>query len=182
MGTHSGDIDPALVNLVATKEGLSTHEVEVLLNTQSGLLGLSGLTNDMRALLQELKSKNDHRVRLVIEVFCYRVKKCIGGYFACMRGADAIVFTGGIGENSPEIRGRICSGLEWAGLKLDENRNRRMVGLEGQISSDDSTLQAFIIPTEEEQLIARDTVNFIEHEYSSSRLEQPWKIKELRTG
>jgi len=158
MGTRSGDIDPAIVNLIGTKEGLSAHEVDALLNTQSGLLGISGLTNDMRVLLQELRNQDDRRVRLAIEVFCYRARKYIGAFLACMGGADAIVFTGGIGENSPDIRARICEGLDWAGLKLDDNRNRQMVGLEGQISRTDSSLNAFAIPTDEELLIARDTV------------------------
>jgi len=161
MGTRSGDIDPAIVNLIATKEGLSAHEVEMLLNTQSGLLGISGLTNDMRALQQELKEHDDRRVRLAIEVFCYRARKYIGAFLACMDGADAIVFTGGIGENSADVRARICVGLEWAGLKLDKTRNEQAVGKEEQISTDDSNLRAFVIPTDEELLIARDTVRCI---------------------
>ncbi len=161
MGTRSGDIDPAIVNLTATKEGLSTHEVEALLNTQSGLLGVSGLTSDMRVLLQELENHEDRRVRLAIEVFCYRARKYIGAFLACMGGADAIIFTGGIGENSPAIRQRICQGLEWTGLKLDKGHNEAAVGLERQITTDDSTLRAFVIPTDEELLIARDTVHCI---------------------
>jgi acetate kinase len=124
MGTRSGDLDPAVVTLIASKEGLSNHQVEALLNTQSGLLGISGLTNDMRVLLQESLEHEDHRVRLALEVFCYRARKYIGAFLAGMGGADAVVFAGGIGENSPEIRARICQGLEWAGLKLDEQRNR----------------------------------------------------------
>jgi len=164
MGTRSGDVDPAIVNLIATKEGLSTHEVDALLNTQSGLLGISGLTNDMRVLQEELKKHDDRRVRLAIEVFCYRARKYIGAFLACMGGADAVVFTGGIGENSPDVRSRICEGLEWAGLKLDEKKNQLMVGLEGQISSDDSRLHAYVIPTDEELLIARDTVRCIQGE------------------
>jgi acetate kinase len=180
MGTRSGDIDPAIVNLIATKEGLSTHEVEVLLNTQSGLLGISGLSNDMRVLLEELRDQNDRRVRLAIEVFCYRARKYIGAFLACMGGADAIVFTGGIGENSPEIRRRICEGLEWAGLKLDESRNEQAVGLEGQISTAASHLHAFVIPTDEELLIARDTVRCILGEPHPSQLGRPAKVEELR--
>jgi acetate kinase len=158
MGTRSGDIDPAIVNLIATKEGLSPHEVEMLLNTQSGLLGISGLTNDMRVLQQELKEHDDRRVRLAIEVFSYRARKYIGAFLACMDGADAVVFTGGIGENSADIRERICSGMEWAGLKLDKSRNEQAAGKEAQISTDDSKLKAYVIPTDEELLIARDTV------------------------
>ena len=161
MGTRSGDIDPAIVNLIATKEGMSPHEVETLLNTQSGLLGISGLTNDMRALQEELKEHDDRRVRLAIEVFSYRARKYIGAFLACMDGADAVVFTGGIGENSVDIRARICTGLEWAGLKLDKGRNEQAVGKEAMISTDDSTLKAFVIPTDEELLIARDTVRCI---------------------
>jgi acetate kinase len=161
MGTRSGDIDPAIVNLIATKEGMSTPEVETLLNTQSGLLGISGLTNDMRVLQAELKEHDDRRVRLAIEVFCYRVRKYIGAYLACMGGADAVVFTGGIGENSPDIRARICDGLQWAGLTLDNSKNQEMVGVEGKISTDDSKLLAYVIPTDEELLIARDTVRCI---------------------
>src|SRR5271165_1085551 len=161
MGTRSGDLDPAIVNLIATKEGLSPYEVEMLLNTQSGLLGISGLTNDMRVLQQELKEHDDRRVRLAIEVFSYRARKYIGAFLACMGGADAIVFTGGIGENSVDIRARICTGLEWAGLKLDKARNENAVGKEEQISTDDSSLKAFVIPTDEELLIARDTVRCI---------------------
>jgi len=164
MGTRCGDIDPAIVSLIATKEGLSTHEVEALLNTQSGLLGLSGLTNDMRVLQEELREHEDRRVRLAIEVFCYRARKYIGAFLACMGGTDAVVFTGGIGENSPNIRSRICEGLEWAGLKLNEKENQHRVGLEGKISSEDSSLHAYVIPTDEELLIARDTIRCIQGE------------------
>jgi acetate kinase len=173
MGTRSGDIDPAIVNLIALKEGLSTHDVETLLNTQSGLLGISGLTNDMRVLQEELRGQEDRRVRLAIEVFCYRAKKYIGAFLACMGGADAIVFTGGVGENSPDIRARICEGLQWAGLKLDDNRNKQMVGVEGQISSVDSSLHAFVIPTDEELLIARDTVRCVLASPQFSQQERP---------
>ncbi len=161
MGTRCGDLDPAIVDLIATKEGLSPHEVESLLNTQSGLLGISGLTNDMRVLQQELKEHDDRRVRLAIEIFAYRARKYIGAYLACMGGADAVVFTGGIGENSVDVRARICGGLEWAGLKLDLQKNNDAVGREAQISTDDSNLKAFVIPTDEELLIARDTVRCI---------------------
>jgi acetate kinase len=161
MGTRSGDLDPAVVNVIARKEGLSASEVDTLLNTQSGLLGISGLTNDMRELQAELKEHDDRRVRLAIEIFCYRARKYIGAYLAAMGGADAIVFTGGIGENSPDVRARICSGMEWAGLSLDPQRNGETVGREGKISREDSKLQAYAIPTDEELLIARDTVRVI---------------------
>jgi acetate kinase len=132
-----------------------------VLNTQSGLLGISGLTNDMKVLEDELKVHDDRRVRLAIEIFCYRARKYVGAFLAAMGGADAVIFTGGIGENSPQIRGRICEGLAWAGLQLDQGRNEQMAGREGQISTDDSTLNAWVIPTDEELLIARDTVRCI---------------------
>jgi len=161
MGTRSGDIDPAIVNLISSKEGLSPHEVETLLNTQSGLLGISGLTNDMRVLQEELRQHDDRRARLALEVFCYRVRKYIGAYLAAMGGADAVVFTGGIGENSPEIRAQICAGLEWAGLTLDSDKNRSATGIESLISTEASRLAAYAIPTDEELLIARDTLRCI---------------------
>jgi len=158
MGTRSGDLDPAVVGVIARKEAMSISEVDTLLNAQSGLLGLSGLTNDMRELQAELEKHGDRRVRLAIEIFCYRARKYIGAYLASMGGADAIVFTGGMGENSPDIRARISSGMEWAGLRVDATRNQQAVGRESQISTEDSSLLAYVIPTDEELLIARDTV------------------------
>lgn len=162
MGTRSGDIDPAIVDFISVKEGLSSREVETLLNKQSGLLGISGLTNDMRELLAEEKENSDRRAHLAIEVFCYRVRKYIGAFLAATGGADAVIFTGGIGENSAEVRTRICAGLEWMGLKLNELQNAQAVnGFEGKISTDDSRLAAFVIPTDEELLIARDTLRCV---------------------
>jgi len=162
MGTRSGDLDPAIVDYLALKEGLSVQQVESLLNKQSGLLGISGLTNDMRELLEESHENNDRRSRLAIEIFCYRVRKYIGAYLSAIGGADAIVFTGGIGENSPEVRASICDGLQWMGMKLDPERNDKCKsGCEGLISTDDSRLAAYTIPTDEELLIARDTVRSV---------------------
>ncbi|HKU28341.1 MAG TPA: acetate kinase, partial [Candidatus Sulfotelmatobacter sp.] len=162
MGTRCGDLDPAIVGVILRKEAMSSSEVDTLLNTQSGLLGISGLTNDMRELLSELQEHDDRRVRLSIEIFCYRARKYLGAYLAAMGGADAVVFTGGIGENSPEVRSRICANLEWAGLNIDPVKNEQMVGREGQISTDESKLHAYAIPTDEELLIARDTVRVIQ--------------------
>ena len=109
MGTRSGDLDPAVLEYLGAKEGLSPSEVDNLLNKQSGLLGLSGLTNDMRELLAEAHENNDRRARLAIDIFCYRARKYIGAYLAALGGADAIVFAGGIGENAPEVRARDLS-------------------------------------------------------------------------
>ena len=168
MGTRSGDLDPAMVGVIARKEEMSISEIDTLLNAQSGLLGLSGLTNDMRQLQAELKERGDRRVRLAIEIFCYRARKYIGAYLASMGGADAVVFTGGMGENSPDIRARICSGMEWAGLRMDATKNQQAVGREDKISTADSSLLAYAIPTDEELLIARDTVRVILHEADPS--------------
>jgi len=163
MGTRSGDVDPAVLDYIAAKEGLSLPEVEGLLNKQSGLLGISGLTNDMRELVAEADELGDRRARLAIEIFCYRVRKYRGAYLAALGGADAIVFAGGIGENSARVRERVCEGLAWFGLTLDGDANARMVGgREGRITTDGSRLAAWVIPTDEELLIARDTVRAVE--------------------
>lgn len=164
MGTRSGDIDPAVLDFIASKEGLTMHQVESLLNSQSGLLGVSGLTNDMRDLLAEAREHNDRRATLAIEMFCYRARKYIGAYLAAMGGADAVLFAGGIGENAPEIRAKICDGLQWAGLHVDAAANAALHGgNEGRFSSEDSTLQAWVVPTDEELLIARDTYRVVGH-------------------
>jgi len=169
MGTRSGDVDPAVLDYVAQKEGLSLHDVEQLLNKQSGLLGISGLTHDMRELLAEESEHDDRRARLAIEIFCYRVRKYIGAYAAALGGADAVCFAGGVGENAAPVRARICEGLEFLGLRLDPERNAATVnGREGCISADGSRPAAWVIPTDEELLIARDTfrvVNGIESRY-----------------
>jgi acetate kinase len=161
MGTRSGDVDPAILGFIAAKEGLSIHEVETMLNKQSGLLGISGLTHDMRVLQDEAREHDDRRAKLAIDIFCYRVRKYIGAFLAAMGGADAVVFTGGIGENAPDVRAKICEGLEWAGLSLDAEKNQKTNEVEGVISREDSRLAAYVIPTDEELLIARDTARCI---------------------
>ncbi len=162
MGTRSGDIDPAIVEFLCVKEGMSVHEADLLLNKSSGLLGISGLTHDMRELIAEADESGDRRARLAIEIFCYRIRKYIGSYLAAMNGADAIVFSGGIGENSPRIRSRICDETDWLGLKVDEMKNAALVdGSEGIFSTNDSRVKLEVIPTNEELLIARDTVRLM---------------------
>src|SRR6185312_16023171 len=158
MGTRSGDIDPAIIDYVGAKEGLSSREMDVMLNKQSGLLGLSGLTADMRELLAEDAENGDRRARLAIDVFCYRARKYIGAYLAAMNGADAIVFAGGIGENSPAVRERICAGMDWLGMQTDARLNSALAGgAEGRFDHDGARVQLCVIPTDEELLIARDT-------------------------
>lgn len=162
MGTRAGDLDASVVEFIHHKEGMTLSEIDALLNKQSGLLGLSGLTHDMRELLDEEREHGDRRARLAIDIFCARARKYIGAYLAELGGAEAITFTGGIGENSPAVRARICAGLEWMGLTLDARRNAEMVGgREGAISTGRSRLKAFVIPTDEELLIARDTLRVV---------------------
>jgi acetate kinase len=162
MGTRSGDVDPAVLDYISVKEGLDLRGVENLLNKQSGLLGISGLTNDMRELLEEADEHYDRRARLAIDIFCYRVRKYLGSYLAAMGGADAVVFTGGIGQNAAVIRANVLEGLEWFGLELDEDANKAAMGQNaGRITREGSRLEAWMIPTDEELLIARDTVRLV---------------------
>lgn len=157
MGTRSGDLDPAILDFVAVKEGMGLPELDAMLNKQSGLLGVSGLTADMRELLAEEAENGDRRARLAIDVFCYRVKKYLGAYLAAINGADAIVFAGGIGENAPEIRRQICDGLDWLGITVDGQQNAKLCGTEGRFDAEGSRIALWTIPTDEELLIARDT-------------------------
>lgn len=158
MGSRSGDIDPSILDYLAHKEGLTLTEIETQLNKNSGLLGISGLTNDMRELLEEEKEKQDRRATLAIDMFSERVKHYIGAYLAQMGGADALIFTGGIGENSPEIRRRICQNLSFLGIDLDMGKNEKTIhGAEGNISTEQSGLKVWVVPSNEELMIARDT-------------------------
>lgn len=157
MGTRSGDIDAAVLEFIAAKEGLSLADIDSMLNKQSGLLGVSGLTGDMRELLAEDAEHGDRRAGLAIDLFCYRARKYIGAYLAAMNGADAIVFAGGIGENSAAIRSRICAELDWLGVSVDAARNDALVGTEGRFDAPEGRVELWVIPTDEELLIARDT-------------------------
>ena len=162
MGTRSGDIDSSVLEFLHHKEGIAFTELDTLLNKQSGLLGISGLTNDMRDLLEEERVHRDRRAHLAIEIFCTRVKKYIGAYLARLNGADALVFTGGIGENSPEIRRRICADMDFLGVRLDDDKNALALdGKDAEISGEGSRMQVYVIPTNEELLIARDTVRCV---------------------
>jgi acetate kinase len=158
MGTRSGDVDASIVEFLAHKEGLDLSEIMTMLNKESGLLGLSGMTSDMRELLAEEKENGDRRARLAIDIFCARARRYLAAYSAEIGGASAVVFSAGIGENSASARARICSGLEHIGLTLDERRNNALKpGHAGLISTQSSRLKAYVIPTNEELLIARDT-------------------------
>ena len=169
MGTRAGDIDPSLIEYLTIKEGMSVSEIDTLLNKQSGLLGLSGMTGDMREILEEEAEHQDRRARLAIGVFCRRVKHYIGAYLAELGGCDAIAFAGGIGENAPSIRRRICDGLDALGIAVDPSRNEQMVdGQQGEISAEGARVKAFVIPTNEELLIARDTFRVV------ADVPRPW--------
>jgi acetate kinase len=159
MGTRAGDLDPALVGYLARREGVSVDVVEEWLNRRSGLLGVSGRSNDMRELTAA--AETDGRARLAVEMFCYRASKYVGAYLAVLGGADALIFSGGIGEHSPPVRARICEPLRWCGLVLDPIRNAETVGTEGRISAAACGLQAYVIPADEELLIARETMRCI---------------------
>ena len=157
MGTRSGDIDPAIVDQLAERLGANAQAVTSILNQKSGLLGLSGLSNDMRDLLD---SKEDH-AQLAVNVFCYRITKYIGAYAAAMGGLDAIVFTAGIGENAPVVLAKVCEGLGFLGATLDPTLNETGKGTR-DISTADATCRVLVVATNEELLIARDTRELLE--------------------
>lgn len=165
MGTRSGDVDASIVSYLSEREKVEAAEVERWLNESSGLLGLSGRSNDMQELLRAAEQEQDTRAEFAVDLFCYRARKYLGAYLAVLGGADAIVFGGGIGEHAPEIRRRICDGMEWCGLRLDHDRNRAAVGLApggaAQISADGSPLAAYVVAADEETWIARETVRCI---------------------
>ncbi len=160
MGSRSGDIDPAILLHVMAKEELGSAEMNALLNKHSGLIGLSGLSNDMRKLL-EAEAEGNERARLAIDVFCYRLRKYVGAYLAALGGLDALVFTGGIGENAPAIRERSLLGLGALGITIAEGRNAGVRGVEAEISPAGAACSVQVIPTNEELLIARDTFRIV---------------------
>ncbi len=160
MGTRCGDIDPSIVSLLALRGGKSLDDVDRILNRDSGLLGVSGISADMREV-QAANERNDANAALAIEMFCYRVRKYIGAYVAALGWANAIIFGGGIGENAGNIRERICTGLEWLGVELDLDRNRSIDGIEGRISTAGSRMKVFVIPLDEELYIARAALRVV---------------------
>ncbi len=156
MGTRSGDIDPAIIFHLADVKGLGLNEVNDVLNKQSGLLGISGVSNDMRSI-EEAAAEGNERALLARDVFAYRVRKYIGQYLAVLGGAEAIIFTGGIGENNSGMRQRCVSGLQELGIEIDVDKNAASRGREEDVSTPTSRVRVLIIPTNEELVIARDT-------------------------
>ena len=160
MGSRSGDLDPAILPHLMRKEELGPWEMSALLNKHSGLFGISGVSNDMRTLL-EAEQEGHARARLAVDVFCHRLKKYIAAYVGVLGGIDGIAFAGGIGENAPAIRRRALEGLDALGLALDHRANDEVRGQEAEISPRGSRVRAFVIPTNEEILIARDTLHLV---------------------
>lgn len=156
MGTRSGEIDPAIIPYIMEKEHMNSMELDDFLNKKSGILGISGMSSDFRDL-ESAASEGDERSALAIDIFAYKVRKYIGSYVAAMGGVDAIVFTAGLGENSPSMRDKICNGLEYLGTHIDAERNN-VRGKAQEISVRRSDVKIFVIPTNEELVIARDTL------------------------
>jgi len=159
MGTRCGDLDPAVPFYVSRKTGRPLEEIESILNKESGLKGICGL-NDMREI-QRRADEGDAEAQLAIEMFCYRIKKYIGAYYAALGRVDAIIFTGGIGENSARVRKESCAGLNGLGIILDDARNEQASSGVVEISSEDSKVKILVIPTDEEREIARQTIETI---------------------
>ena len=155
MGTRSGDIDPGALLHLLTRQGLQPEEVLRALNSESGLYGLSGVSNDIRDIFRA-EAAGDQAAGVALDAFCYRVRKYIGSYLAALNGADAIVFTGGIGENSPAIRARVCSGLDRLGISLNPGLNDKAMGADTLIGQ--GPVDVWAVPAGEELMIARDTV------------------------
>lgn len=154
MATRSGDVDPGLVTFLQRHEGLTPEQTDRLLNEASGLLGVSGIGADMRDLLES----SDPRALLAVDLYCYRARKYLGAYLAVLGGADAIVFGGGVGENSAPVRARILEGMGWAGVRLDYSANLAAVGVESRISSHDSRIEVWVVPVDEAAILAQEAL------------------------
>ena len=162
MGTRCGDIDPAILPYLETKLDYTSSDIDNLINKKSGLLGISGVSNDMRDI-EDNASAGHERAKLALDIFCYRARKYIGAYAAAMGGLDAIVFAGGIGEHSPYVRAATCKGLEFLGVRLNEEVNAGC-HTEADISADENGVRVLVIPTNEELAIARETVRVVSGE------------------
>ena len=163
MGTRSGDLDPAIILHIMAREELSLHEANTLLNKHSGLAGISGISSDMREITESSDDGNVN-AKLALDIYCYRLKKYIASYAAVMGGLDSVVFTAGVGENSPLVRKLSCDKLEFIGVSLDDAKNEAARAIEADISSDDARVRTLVIPTNEELMIARDTKRIVEQQ------------------
>ena len=160
MGTRTGSVDPSAVTFVADKHGFTPSQMSEYMNKKSGFLGVSGVGSDNRDI-QEAANNGNQKAQLVSDMLTYEIQKYIGAYTAAMNGVDAILFTGGIGENSWEVREAVCQNMDYFGIKIDETLNRSIRGKLTKISTPDSKIEVWIVPTNEELLIARDTLALI---------------------
>lgn len=160
MGTRSGNVDPAIITFIMKELNLDIDELNNLLNKKSGVYGISGVSSDFRDI-EEAAEEGNHRAQLALDVFHYKVKRFIASYAAAMGGVDCVVFTAGLGENSPLSRSEICKNLEFLGIKIDEKKNNEGRGFAKVISTDDSSVKVYVIPTDEELMIARDTKEIV---------------------
>jgi acetate kinase len=160
MATRSGDLDPAIVTWLGTNAKIAPAEIDRILNHDSGMLGISGLSDDLRELEQAADCGNQ-RAALAIEVFCHRARKYLGAYLAIPGQPEAVIFIGGIGEHSERVRVQICADLEWIGLELDRARNHDVGGREARISTDISRIAIHVIPMDEELYIARAALRLL---------------------
>ncbi len=163
MGTRSGDIDPALILYIMELQELSKQEADSLLNKHSGLIGISGISSDVRDLEEEVQN-NNYRAKLALDIYCYRIRKYVGAYAAALGGLDALIFTAGVGENSSYVRKKVCEGLEFMGIELDDEKNNERSKKERKISTDNSKVDIFVIPTDEEYIIAIDTEKIVKEQ------------------
>ena len=161
MGTRTGAIDPSAVTFLMQKEGLSPAEMDTLMNKKSGFLGVSGVSSDMRDV-ENAAADGNERAQLALDIFYYEVSKIIGSYMVALQGLDALVFTAGIGENGANVREAVCKQLEFLGIKMDYEKNDGLRGKETDLSAPDSKTAIFLIPTNEELMIARDTKAIVE--------------------
>ncbi|MBP7506854.1 MAG: acetate kinase [Prolixibacteraceae bacterium] len=160
MGTRAGDLDIGVVTYLMEKENLGVETASTLFNKHSGMLGLTGISSDSRDILKAANEGNE-QAKMAIEIYNYRIKKYIGSYIAAMNGCDILVFTGGVGENAVHTRKGVCNNLEWLGIEIDERINSKIRGTEAIISSESSKIKVLVIPTNEELMIARDTLKFL---------------------
>ena len=159
MATRCGDVDPGALTYLQRAEGLTPEQLERVLNEASGLLGVSGESGDLRVLL----ASGDPRARLAIDLYCYRIRKYIGAYLAVLGGAHGVLFGGGAGEHAAAARRQILSGMEWCGLRLDEQANQATVGVEGRISAPDSALDVWVVPVDEAAVLAEEAIKLLSY-------------------
>lgn len=167
MGTRCGDMDPAIILHIMAREELSLHEGNTMMNKHSGLVGISGVSSDMREVIEAANTGNTN-AKLALDIFCYRIKKYIGSYWAALGRLDAVIFTAGVGENSSVVRSLACKGMEQMGVQIDEEKNNAVHGKETDISAPGAKVKVLVIPTNEELVIAQDTQRIVEEKMAAA--------------